>query len=145
MSLQVILIKLPAKIEKLKQSRALRIIGIIFAIIAMLILGALNLWKDTHKDLQASTNDILKVIIAMDLGLSEDDSEELIAELSDEDIQRIDEILNNYTKGFGFIDKMQKINKNDDSIDDIKSVVNEIITQEDKETIQYIYKRGLKE
>ena len=125
-------IRLQSKLIQMKESRVLKVIGIILISIVIIILGLFKFWKETHNELQDNTNYIFKMIIAMDLGLDEQESDDLISSLSKEDTTDIDDILNKYTKGFKFIDKLSEVQKADVNIDDI-------INKEDKDKIQSIY------
>lgn len=125
-------IRLQSKLIQMRESRVLKVIGIIFISIVIIILGLFKFWKETHNELQDNTNYIFKMIIAMDLGLDEQESDDLISSLSEEDAADIDDILNKYTRGFKFIDKLSDVQKSDVNIDDI-------INKEDKDKIQSIY------
>ena len=125
-------IRLQSKLIQMKESRVLKVIGIIFISIVIIILGLFKFWKETHNELQDNTNYIFKMIIAMDLGLDEQESDDLISSLSEEDTADIDDILNKYTEGFKFIDKLSEVQKSEVNIDDI-------INKEDKDKIQSIY------
>ena len=121
-------IRLQSKLIQMKESRVLKVIGIILISIVIIILGLFKFWKETHNELQDNTNYIFKMIIAMDLGLDEQESDDLISGLSKEDTADIDDILNKYTKG----DKLSEVQKSNVNIDDI-------INKEDKDKIQSIY------
>lgn len=125
-------IRLQSKLIQIRESRVLKVIGIILISIVIIILGLFKFWKETHNELQDNTNYIFKMIIAMDLGLDEQESDDLISSLSKEDTADIDDILNKYTEGFKFIDKLSEVQKSEVNIDDI-------INKEDKDKIQSIY------
>ena len=125
-------IRLQSKLIQMRESRVLKVIGIILISIVIIILGLFKFWKETHNELQNNTNYIFKMIIAMDLGLDEQERDNLISGLSKEDTADIDDILNKYTNGFKFIDKLSEVQISDVNIDDI-------ITKEDKDKIQSIY------
>ena len=130
-------IRLQSKLIQMRESRVLKVIGIILISIVIIILGLFKFWKETHNELQNNTNYIFKMIIAMDLGLDEQESDNLISGLSKEDTADIDDILNKYTKGFKCIDKLSEVQKSNVNIDDI-------INKEEKDKIQSIYMKERK-
>ena len=98
-------IRLQSKLIQMKESRVLKVIGIILISIVIIILGLFKFWKETHNELQDNTNYIFKMIIAMDLGLDEQESDDLISSLSKEDTTDIDDILTQVCKKYnvGFV------------------------------------------
>lgn len=126
-------IRLQSKLIQMRESRVLKVIGIILISIVIIILGLFKFWKETHKDLQTNTGEILKILVCMDLGFSEEDSEKIILNLTEEDNLKIDNILNKYTNGLQIIDRLSELT-------DFNNI-RDILSNEDIDNIQTIYKK----
>ena len=120
-------------ILKITESIAFKRIATIIGILALILLGLLNVWKNTYKDLQTNTGEILKILVCMDLGFSEEASEKIILNLTEEDNSEIDNILNKYTNGLQIIDRLSELT-------DFNNI-RDILSNEDIDNIQTIYKK----
>lgn len=120
-------------ILKVIENKTFKRIMAVLGIIILIVFGLFNIWKDTHNDLQTNTGEIIKIFVCMDLGLSEEDSEKIISDLTEDDNSKIDNILNKYIKGLKIIDKLSEL-------EDFNNI-RDILSEKDIADIQNIYRR----